>query len=826
MTQTSISQATDELRLLAGTTFAKTAADWGRAGAGVRGPLLTVAAAITIDVLARQGVAFIYPFPVLLLTVVCAAYWGGLWPALVSTVVTTVYAAHFFSQTRPALHYTHSGLASLLVVGATSSVAALVVARLRARASRGDEIALTRKEAEALDRRLSFLDQVGERLASSLEYEVTLRDLARLMVSGLADWCTIHVATEQGMLQFVAGAHRDPSRDLVVRALCEYGVRALPFGEPDATSDLTEVGDPLLRQRAEDAEHLKLYRALAPRSVLRVPLHARGRTLGVLTLVISSESGRRFEADEVKFAEELAARSALAVDNAYLHREAAEADRRYRLLFDANPQPMWVFDVETLVFLAVNDAAVRHYGYSRDEFLRMSIMDILPPDDTPGLTASLERGHQREGVALAQHQRKDGSIVDMEIVSHAVEMDGHKGRLVLATDITERTRTRAALHQSEEQLRHAQRMDAVGRIASGVAHDFNNILTTVRGFGEMLLRDLDPEDRHRADVDRICKAADRGALLTRQLLSFGRRQTLQPRPTSLNELLRGMRGFVQRLAGADIQVHLRLISGAAKVRIDPGQLEQLVVNLILNARDAMPSGGVLTIETAERQISRTGRGRHVRPGRYVVLAISDTGSGSDPETLAHPFEAFQSTPGRGQRSGLGLSIVYGIVRQNGGAVRVASEPDQGTTVKIYLPLHDEDDEPVPAGAERSLTGTETVLVVEDEDAVRELLLKMLDEHGYTVLEAGHGRDALLLAERYQQPIHLLVTDVVMPEMGGRELVEALRPVYPDVRVLYISGYTNDEVLRRGVSDVELIHKPFSPDDLLRKVRDLLDAGPC
>jgi two-component system cell cycle sensor histidine kinase/response regulator CckA len=823
MAQSSITHGPDNLRSLAGGAFARAATDWGRAGAGVRGPLLTVAVAVAVDVLARQGVALIYPFPVLLLTVVCAAYWGGLWPALISAVVTSVYAVHFFSQTRPALHYSSSGIVSLLVVFSTSSIAAVVVARLRAKATRGDEIPLTRKEAEALDRRLSFLEQVGERLASSLEYEVTLRDLARLMVSGLADWCTIHVATEQGMLQFVAAAHRDPARDIVVRALCEYGVRGLPFGEPGATSNLIEVGEELLRQRAEDAEHLKLYRALAPASVLRVPLHARGRTLGVLTLVIGSESGRRFEPEEVEFAEELATRSALAVDNAYLHREAVEADRRYRLLFDANPQPMWVFDVETLVFLAVNDAAIRHYGYSRDEFLRMSIMDILHPDDAPGLAGSLERGPQREGVALAQHQRKDGSIVDMEIVSHALEVDGHQARLVLATDITERTRTRAALHQSEEQLRHAQRMDAVGRIASGVAHDFNNILTTVRGFGEMLLRDLDPADQRRADLDRICKAADRGALLTRQLLSFGRRQALQPRPTSLNELLKGMQGFVQRLVGADIRVSLRLIPGAAKVRIDPGQLEQLVVNLILNARDAMPSGGTLTIETSERQISRAGRGRNVRPGRYVVLGISDTGSGLDSEPPAHPFEV-HTTRGEGRRAGLGLSLVYGIVRQNGGAVRVTSEGDEGTTVKIYLPLYEEEDEPQRMGEDGSLGGTETVLVVEDEEAVRELLRKILDEQGYTVLEARHGRDALLLAERYQQPIHLLVTDVVMPEMGGRELVEALSPLYPDVRVLYISGYTDDEVLQRGVSDVELIHKPFTADDLLRKVRGLLDAA--
>jgi two-component system cell cycle sensor histidine kinase/response regulator CckA len=275
--------------------------------------------------------------------------------------------------------------------------------------------------------------------------------------------------------------------------------------------------------------------------------------------------------------------------------------------------------------------------------------------------------------------------------------------------------------------------------------------------------------------------------------------------------------------GADIRVSLRLISGAAKVRIDPGQLEQLVVNLILNARDAMPSGGTLTIETAERQISRAGRGRHVRPGRYIVLAISDTGSGLDAEPPAHPFEV-QTSRSEGRRAGLGLSLVYGIVRQNGGAVRVTSESEEGTTVKIYLPLHDEDDEPQATGEDRALGGSETVLVVEDEEAVRELMRKMLDDHGYTVLEARHGRDALLVAERYQQPIHLLVTDVVMPEMGGRELVEALTPLYPDVRVLYVSGYTDDEVLRRGVSDVELIHKPFTAEDLLRKARGLLDVA--
>ena len=239
--------------------------------------------------------------------------------------------------------------------------------------------------------------------------------------------------------------------------------------------------------------------------------------------------GRSYDADDLAFAEELASRAALAVDNARLYRAAQEADERYGMLFGSNPQPMWVFDVDTLAFLEVNEAATRHYGYSREEFLSMTIMDILPPEDAPGLHHGLERtGLQRGDVALAQHQRKDGTIVDMELISHEMELDGRRARLVLATDISERTRTRAALHQSEEQLRQAQRMDAAGRLAGGVAHDFNNLLTTIRGFSDMLLRDLPEEHVRRKDVEQIRKAADRGAQLTRQLLTFGGNRPFSP----------------------------------------------------------------------------------------------------------------------------------------------------------------------------------------------------------------------------------------------------------------------------------------------------------
>jgi PAS domain S-box-containing protein len=483
---------------------------------------------------------------------------------------------------------------------------------------------------------------------------------------------------------------------------------------------------------------------------------------------------------------------------------------------------MWVFDVDTLAFLAVNDAAVRHYGYSRDEFLAMTIMDIRPPEDLPGPPAGMDRSPHREGVALIQHQRKDGSIVDMELVSHALELDGRRARLVLATDISDRTRTRAALHQSEEQLRHAQRMDVVGRLASGVAHDFNNLLTTIRGFSEMLLRELPAEDRHRADVERIRKAADRGALLTRQLLAFGQRQALQPRVLKLDVMISGLAGLIRRLVGEDIKVDLRLPAGVGAVRVDPGQMEQVVVNLVLKARDAMPSGGTLRIEIAERQISGSGRGRHLRPGHYVVLMVSDTGPGVDPEAAP---DAFEPTPHgvEGQRPGFGLSIVYGIVRRSGGVVRVSTEPGQGTTVKVYLPRV-EAEQPESTG-DLALRGDETVLVVEDEEGVRELLRKILMDHGHTVLEARHGRDALMVAERYESPIQLLVTDVVMPEMGGAELAQRLLERRPDLKVLYVSGYTNDEVVRRGIrgSGTMFVQKPFTAEDLMQRVRGVLDA---
>ena len=822
MTSSGVGQAVEVVRGRVREGLLRPRAGWKRAAETVWGPLLTLAVIILLDLLVRAGTPVLYPFPVLLLTVVIAASLGGLRTALISAVLTVLYGVHFFAEPGMPLRYRPSGAASLLVIGVIAPMVAAVVSRLYAAARRGRSAELSRAEAEALDRRVSLLSQASATLASSLDYEVTLRELTRILVPTLGDWCLVHAIDERGPPRFIAGAHRDPARDLVVRALAEYGDRRLPFGPPGAGEPF-EVTEELLRRLARDEEHRKLYRSLRPTWVLSIPLRAQDRLAGVLTLGMSREYARAFGEQDLRYARELGERVSLAVGAGEVFHRAREAERRGRLLFDANPQPMWIFDVETLEFLAVNDAAVRHYGYTREEFLGMTIMDVRPAEEPPGPPI----GHQtnRPEAAFTRHQRKDGTVSDMELVSHALELDGRHARLVLATDISDRTRTRAALHHSQEQLRQAQRLDAVGRLAAGIAHDFNNILTTVRGFSDMLHAGLAEDDPRRADADQIRKAADRGVLLTGQLLAFGQHHAPHPQVLDLNHVLRSMEGLIRRLLGADIQVDLRLLPGTAMLRMDPGHLDQLLVNIILNARDAMPNGGTLTIETGERQIAEGMRNRRVHPGTYVLLAIHDTGGGLEAEAGPHLFEPFHVADPREQRAGLGLSIVYGIVRQNGGVVKVSSEPGQGSTVKVYLPRM-EAAERVVEEPTSALRGDETVLVVEDEDGVRELVRKILEDHGHAVLTARHGRDALLIAERYERPIELLVTDVVMPEMGGGELVERLTAQRPDLKVLYISGYTNDEVLRRGVQGgpARFLHKPFSAEDLMLRVREVLEGA--
>ena len=782
--------------------------------ASVRGPLLTLAASILFDSLVRYGLVIPTPFPVMILTVVYAAASGGLGPAVVSALITTLYAIHFFSEQVGRLRYDVPGITGLVSASGAAWVAAVVVSRWARPGSDPGDARMTRDDADAIRRRLSLLEQASAILSSSLDYHNTLGHLARLLVPGWADWCTIHLVGEGGVFRFVAGAHREPGREPAVRALADYGNRTLPFGAPGQAADLCPIDDVWLRAQAQDDEHLRLYRALAPATALRVPIAVRGGAMGLLTLVIA-ESGRRIGADEVEVAEELAERCSLALEGAMLRREARDAARRFELCFAANPQPMWLFDVETLGFLLVNDAAVRQYGYAADELASMTIMDLLPRHETSPPLAPGEAGEARSGVARARHQRKDGSVVEVELWSQELELNGRRARLVVATDVTERTRTVASLHRSEDHLRHAQRMDLVGRLGIGVAHDFNNVLTTIRGYSDILARELATDDPCRAGVERIVHAADQGMLLARQLLAFGLRQPFHPSRVSLTALIQGMEGLIGRLAGDDIEVRTRLSDDVGMVCVDASRIEQAVVSLVLTARDAMPTGGALTIETSDRWMSGFPTGQHGKDGQYVVLAISDTGGGPGSEAPTRPLD-------RRSTEGLGLRVVSSIVRQSRGIVRVSSEADPGRTVRIYLPVVRE-----PRGSPRSGAaprGIETVLVVEDEGGVRQLVVRMLSDAGYHVLQAGDAREALLTADRYDGSIHLLITDVVMPEMNGGDLARALVERRPDLEVLYISGYADAEILHRGVRRPEdsLLTKPFTADELLRLARALLD----
>jgi len=388
---------------------------------------------------------------------------------------------------------------------------------------------------------------------------------------------------------------------------------------------------------------------------------------------------------------------------------------------------------------------------------------------------------------------------------------------------------KAERKQLEQQLRQAQKMEAIGQLTGGIAHDFNNMLTVIIGYSELMLRSLGADDPMRDEVNEIREAGERAAALTRQLLAFSRKQVLQPKVLDFNAVLTNMDRMLQRLIGEDIALVAVPAPGIWRVYADPSQIEQVMMNLAVNARDAMPQGGKLTIETANVELDDAYARDHasVRPGSYVMLAVSDTGCGMNRETQARIFEPFFTTKEPGKGTGLGLSTVYGIVKQSGGSIWVYSEPGRGTTFKIYLPRGEAVAEAVEPSREaaRTVRGSETILLVEDDNAVRALVRSTLQAHGYTVQEAPHGKHAIQVCEQHAAPIHLLVTDVVMPEMGGREVAERLKPSRPNMKVLFMSGYTDKAIVHHGELDpgTAFLQKPFTPDALARKVREVLDT---
>jgi PAS domain S-box-containing protein len=503
------------------------------------------------------------------------------------------------------------------------------------------------------------------------------------------------------------------------------------------------------------------------------------------------------------------------------------AQDSYRAMFDDNPMPMWIYDRDTLGFVVVNEAAVRHYGYSREEFSKMTLKDIRPPEDITALQQDVQNAPSFDEGRIWQHRKKDGQIVMAEVRAHEFTAGARSLRLVLANDVTERLRAEEALRKTEEQLRQAQKMEAVGRLAGGVAHDFNNLLSVILSYAELLLADLGAKEPMREEVDQIRKAAVRAADLTRQLLMFSRQQVLEPKVVDLNDVLMNLDRMLQRIIGVDIELVLICGKPLGRVRVDPGSMEQVIMNLVLNARDAMPVGGKLTMETSNVDIDETSAKEHLGtyPGPHVMLAVSDTGIGMDRATQARIFEPFFTTKEMGKGTGLGLSTVFGIVQQSGGSIWVYSEPGRGTSFKIYFPRVDAAaDEARATRRPTKLRGTETVLLVEDDGQVRAVACGILRRSGYKVLEARNGGEAMLLCESHPDPIHLLISDVVMPLMSGPELARRVAGTRPEMKVLCMSGYTDDSIVRHGVvdSDVAYLQKPITPENLTRKVREVLD----
>lgn len=558
-------------------------------------------------------------------------------------------------------------------------------------------------------------------------------------------------------------------------------------------------------------------------SWLGVPLHTPQRTIGVLVLQ-HYEDENAYSEHDLEFLSSVGDQIALAIERKRAEEKLLRSEESYRDLIENAHDIIYSHDLEGN-YTSIN-AAVEHItGYTREESMQMNLSQIVVPaqlDRARDMIARKLRGEKMTAYEV-EILAKDGRVITVEINTKLVLQNGVPvGIQGIARDVTERK-------SLEEQLSQSQKLESLGRLAGGIAHDFNNMLTAINGYSEIILRKIGDSDPMRKNIEEIKKAGIRAAMLTNQLLVFSRQQILQPEVIAINDAIAEISAMLERLIGEDIELATVFKASSGNVKADPGQLGQIVMNLAVNARDAMLNGGKLTIETDNVFVDQDYASQHVGvlPGAYVLLTVSDTGVGIPPELQERIFEPFFTTKEVGKGTGLGLATVYGIVKQSGGGIFVYSEVGHGTTFKIYLPrVMEKSEGPFPQTATKiePTRGSETILLVEDEEQVRALSRQVLESYGYTVIEARDGIEALDVLESTGAHVDLLFTDVIMPRMGGRDLTEKLLTNMPDLPVLFASGYTGDTVVRHGELDtnVNFIQKPYSLDDLARKVRDLLD----